>query len=503
MEKIKEKLKLENFKVILSKYKYLFFSLLITLLFLGGLYKLEFSRCTYRMYSYDYMLEFNHHLTIGRYTAALFWKFVNVIGFNIKQTYFLSFSIGILSITFAIYTLFNILKKHIKSEILSLLLSTAVVLNTYIIDYFIYIEKGVFVLSILLGILAFKYLIEFFETNKKKNIIISLIFLLLAAISYQGTVALFVALATIYIVKYTDSVKSFIKNNIITALIYGFSLGLCYVLVRITGGNSTSRTTGKLNIIENLKVALSGLKRIFYESDGTLPKNFFAITFALVLALVLFFILKRKDTAKRKTLLTLGLIYSMLGCTITALLPQLAIDTAAVSVNCRAIYPFASIIALIIIYLYINVDEDVKVSKIIFSIILVIYMSVQCVNYNKIIRDHYTLNSLEKDYAFQIGDEIDKYELETGNTIENIIFYTDKKSLYFYPQLISYADINERVFRTTWCRIDILRYYLNKNLIQKWEQNEEYKNEFENIDYDSFDKEQLKFEGDTLHLCIF
>ena len=508
MEKIKEKLINLNIKQKISEHKYLAFCFLITIMFLGNMSRLEYSRCTYRMYANDYLLEYEHYLVIGRYIVALFWKLVNILKFSINVTYFLSYALGVCSMTLSIYILFRILKKYVKANFLSLLLAAATVLNVYFIDYFIYLEKGVFTLSILLCVISFWHLLKFFEIGRKRNLIYSFIFLCLSSFSYQGTVALYVALATIFIIRYSSSIKKFIVNNVITAGIYGGTMGASYLLVRLVGSRSTSRTTGNIHIMESIKKTLNGLYTIFINSYGIMPRYFFAVTFALVflIVVILIFSLKNREGAlskKQKVLVFLGYIYALLGCVISAILPQLAIDTGAINVAARSVYPFASIISLSIIYLLVNTEFELKVTRKIFAIILLTFMTLQCYEFNVIITDRYTLNYIEKEYVYLIGEQIEKYEAGNNITVNSIIFYKDKNSRHSYPDLKSYADINERVLLSTWCRREIINFYLDRNFDQGWEQNEEYKKEFESVDYEWFNENQFKFDGDTLHLCIY
>ena len=483
--------------------------LIITIVFLGNMVKLEYSRCTFRMYTNPYMLEYEHYLVIGRYIVAIFWKLVNILGLSLSQTYFISYVLGIVSMTLTIYTLYNMLSKFIKNKFLNVLVATGVILNCFLIDYFIYIEKGIFTLSILLTVLAVKFLVKFFETNKKRNLVYSFLLLCLSAFSYQGTVALFVAIATIFIFKYSNNIKKFIYNNVITASIYGLTMGISYLLVRLVGEQSTSRTSGQLYILESIKKVIKGMYNICKDSYGIMPKYLFALTFILVFCLVTFAIFKYKnnkkngEVTKSKEVIFLGYIYILAACVITSILPQLVIDTLAIDLSARALYPFASIIALSIVYLFVNLDFECKWINKLFIGILLVFLSIQCYEYNRIIIDHYTLNYVEKNLALSIGEEIKKYEDENDIKISKVVFYKDADSKYSYADLKSYGDINERVFRTTWCRMDILNYYLDRDFTQSFTQNEEYKKEFESVDYTQFNDKQLIFEDDTLHLCIY
>ncbi len=501
MEKVKKSI------INFLKNKYIWIFLLITLIFFGSMYKLEYSRCTFRMYSNPYIEEYDHYLVLGRYIVAIFWKIVNILGLSINMTYIISYLIGIISITLSIFILNNILKKHIKNDLLNIIISTGIILNCFLIDYFLYIEKGIFTLSILFATIALKFLLEFFENNKKRNIIYSFIFLCLSSFTYQGTVALYIAIATIFIVKYSDNIKKFIYNNVVTASIYGVTMGLSYLLVRIVGSQSTSRTTGALHIFESIKKVIKGMFRVLIDTYGTMPRFFFAFIFAIIFVAITYIIFKNCNSEKNnkysKKIIFLGYIYILAGCTISSILPQLVIDTSAINLTARAIYPFASIIALSILYFCVNIKIDSKYYNNFFIIVFTVYLFVQLITFNNIICDHYTLNYLEKKEVLSIGKEIEKYENESNKKITKIVFYNDKDSKHSYEGLNAYGDINERVLKTTWCRIDILNYYLDRNFEQDYNQKEEYKNEYESSDYNLFDVNQLKFENDTLHLCIY
>ena len=50
--------------------------------------------------------------------------------------------------------------------------------------------------------------------------------------------------------------------------------------------------------------------------------------------------------------------------------------------------------------------------------------------------------------------------------------------------------------------MDFLRYYLNRNVEIK-EPEEKYTEYFKDRDWNEFDIEQMKFDGETLHICTF
>lgn len=80
MEKIKKKINsvLEN-KVVLI-------AILIALILFGAFIKVEYSRCTYKMYYNPWEVEYEHFKTLGRYFLSIGWRIVSVLGFSIYET---------------------------------------------------------------------------------------------------------------------------------------------------------------------------------------------------------------------------------------------------------------------------------------------------------------------------------------------------------------------------------------------------------------------------------
>lgn len=97
MKKLKESLK------SLIHNRNLWLCLIIVLLFFVSFIKVDFSRCTYRMFVNPYEVEFEHFLSIGRYLVAIWWKIVSCLGLNLTWTYRVSFFMSILFFTLALY----------------------------------------------------------------------------------------------------------------------------------------------------------------------------------------------------------------------------------------------------------------------------------------------------------------------------------------------------------------------------------------------------------------
>src|SRR5574344_1726485 len=140
MEKLKNTLK--------DKRIYMF--LLITLVFFGIFLKMDFATDTYSVFGDTQRNIFNHFLLSGRMVTAMWWGISCKLNMSQYVIYILSFLLAIFSITLSLYKVYKIIKEDIKSDILSILLSTIIIINPFSIELFMYIEKGILTLAILL-----------------------------------------------------------------------------------------------------------------------------------------------------------------------------------------------------------------------------------------------------------------------------------------------------------------------------------------------------------------
>ena len=75
-------------------------------------------------------------------------------------------------------------------------------------------------LAVLLCTVAVYFTKEFFEKEQKRFLLFSLGCLLMVVFIYQLMLGLFVVMCLPFVVKYSDNWKSFVKNNILVAMLY-------------------------------------------------------------------------------------------------------------------------------------------------------------------------------------------------------------------------------------------------------------------------------------------
>lgn len=486
--------------------------LIITLIFYGALYRLSYSRCTYRMYFYDWKEEFKHYLGVGRYLVAFCWGVVSVLKFSFKTTYILSYILAIMSLTLAMYRLSFIVEKLIKNDKMTYFICTLIVLNAYLIDFFLYIEKGVMAFSILMVIISFGFLYDYFETKNRKKLLYVLGCMLLTNFAYQATGGLFVSLSLILILKYSKDIKEFLKNNVLVALLYGIPIGINYIMMKFT--YPTERNLGEIDFIESTIKIIKSLDKLFVNSYSILPRYFFSIVLlTVVIGFVVNTILNKTTNnvilknikLSNKLQSIIGLIYIFVGCLVVTIFPQYSLSTADIYLSPRCTIGFASIIGILILYLF-YVQNTTKFDKKFYMIISLIYLIVQFTQLQFIIQDLHKVNELDMITAKEIERNIKEYEEQTGIEIKNVVYYQDKYASNSYPDIISFNEINQKIITRSWRNLSVLGYFTGRDLqLQKSEEYyvKEYQEYYSTKNWDYFDKDQLRFVGDTLHWCLF
>ena len=127
------------------------------------------------------------------------------------------------------------------------------------------------------------------------------------------------------------------------------------------------------------------------------------------------------------------------------------------------------------------------------------------INFSAIIVSRYKTNEADKEVSKRIIECIDEYEETTKMKIEKICVYYDKERQYNYPGIKSPCDINEKALDNEVILTATLSYFAENGRTFSWNmnQNKEIKQKFEEKNWDTFSKEQLIFDQDTLHICVY
>ncbi len=489
MEKVK--------KIVKNKEFWLF--ALITIIFFGTFIKMEYATDTYSVFATNRQEIIAHFMQSGRFVTAFSGWISTKLALGNTTIYLISVILAFACTSISMYKLYTILKAEIKNNLVLVISAILLILNVFSIELYLFLEKGVLMLSVLLCVLAFEKMIKFFEGDKKA-ILWVFVYMLIANFSYQGTVALFVALCTLYIIKNAKNIKTFIINNIYTAICYGIPALVNYLTVKVIYSNP--RVSAENNLLLSIEKIIDGTKYMIGSTYSILPKYFFVGVLSLIIFVGIINILRQKETAKKKILLILGIVYIILVTTVFTIFPQIMQSTASISFVPRSTYAFASIIGLVLAYLCMNVKLE-KISQDILIGILIIYLSLQYIGFQNIIRDRYILNYMDYNQFLQIQNKVQKYEEETGNKIEKISLYPAEYVQYSYPNLFVSGDTNLKAMFPEWARKSYLEYYFNRTFTQVEQNQEIYEQYFKDKNWTFFDDEQIVLIEDTMHIYVY
>lgn len=483
-----------NYKINKDNVKiFLIFSIIVIILF-GKLYKMEYATDTYQVFNFSEQEVYNQFASSGRFVSAIVFKFAKKIGMKEQTIYAISFVLAILCMILSLVKMYKIIKIDINSKVLKILIPILIVPNFFSIELFLFIEKGIMIFGILMCIIGIENVIKFWKTSNKKYLFFSLISMFIANCSYQGVVGIFASVLLVYILKYSKTIKEFIKNNLIIGTIYSIPAIIDYLLVKFL--YKQNRLNGKIELIESIKMLSINFLKMLKNMYGLMPKY----VFILVILFTFSILCCKICNVDKKRIHILKFIYIFMGISVFAVAPQILQPTSNIWLVPRSTYCFASIYGILILYLSINytlenIDEKLII---LISIFLLIF---QVHGFCLIEKDRYILNQKDYEVTMQIIDKINKYESKTKNIISKIEVYQDSSSKYTYDGLFAVGDMNVKCYANNWSIVAILNYYLNRDL--KLDDNQDLSDNFKNKEWNKFDDSQIVFCNNTMALCKY
>ena len=474
--------------------KIFIFYTFITLLFFGILIKLEFATDTYAVFNFNKEEVFMQYAMSGRFITGFIFKIFKSINISDKIIYLMSSFLAVICAILSQYFFYKIIE-DVKNKTIRILIPTLIIINPFSIELFLFIEKGIMWFGVLMCIIAVKCVIEFFETKQKKHIIYSAVCMLIANCSYQGIVGIFGTILLVYILKYSKSIKEFLINNIVVGSIYAIPAIIDYLLVKILF--KSSRINGKINTLESIKIILKNTFTMAVKTYEIIPKYIF-----ILLILFTFTVFCSKIwKGKKKFLSTIKFFYIMLGIIFYAIVPQIIQPTNSIWFVPRATYCFASMYGILVLYIAMNYDVE-KFSKNLILFISIAFVIFQVQKFIKIEKDRYILNNQDEQITMQIIEQINNYETKTGNKIEKVLAYQDEKPNYTYEGIFATGDMNIKCYSTDWSIIEILKYYLKRDL-KMAEKDKKIEQDFQKQNWDKFNTNQIIFKENTINICNY
>ncbi len=491
------KIKYNKKEIFKTKELYIFF--MITILFFGVFCKFQYAPDTYGVFTNTLKNTVLHFFSCGRFITGIASYFsMGILNLGNYYVYMLSYLVAVITTIISLFRLNKLIKKEIKNDIVSIIISTLIIINPFSIELFMYIEKGIIMMSVLFCILSVEQIEKFF-CGKKKSVILALIFMLVANCCYQGTVGVFVAISLIYVIKYSKNIKEFLVNNIVIALVYGIPALTNFLSIRFLFSNN--RVSGNIILRESILKIISGAKSMIINTYNLLPKYLFIIVSIILLSIIIYNSIKQESTLKLKFLKIFGAFY-LIGITlVVTIVPQILQDTSSIWFVARSSYSMATIIGMLAFYLFMQYEiKSIEMNSII--IILILFLLIQLNSFMRYSIDNYIVNYMDKIVTLEIKETIQDYEEKTGNKIDKISIYKDSLPQYTYAGVKASGDMNIKAYSADWCISRILKLYTNRDFKIVKNDNTVKENFLQN-DWQSFNKEQIIFKDNVMHLCVF
>ena len=216
-------------------------SIIITLIIFFMFKNEHFALDTYG-FELDISKNAHWYLLNGRFIMTIFLKVCELINISCKSIKFISLIISLISLFVSNIILNKNIEKYINNKF-SYLISTIIIYSPFIFEFYLFPEyTGIMSFAILMSILAYTNITKFFDLNKIKYLILSILFAFISVSSYQGVIGCFIALSAFYIMINYKSIKQFIIQNVICISIYGGVSLISLIITKIYGLARVSTT---------------------------------------------------------------------------------------------------------------------------------------------------------------------------------------------------------------------------------------------------------------------
>ena len=146
-------------------------------------------------------------------------------------------------------------------------------------------------------------------------------------------------------------------------------------------------------------------------------------------------------------------------------------------------------------------SRHMKISGTLIILSMILALGMEYITFERTILERYRCNQADQYLSEIIGRQITLYEEETGNQIQKLAFYTDN-TVVWKENGYNDTEIHLRAFSCGWSRLYAMNFYLDKDYVEV-EADPQLQTMFSQKNWDSYDEEQLIFDGDTLHICVY
>lgn len=476
---------------------------LLVMLFWGQLCTLNFAVDTYYNFSVGFHQAaeetFNGNF---RVVLAVFYKIFAVTGLPNEFFYYISYFVAIIFLISSVFCYEKVLEKYILNTNICIFLSFISIVNLFIVEYFMFIEKGAFMIGIFFNVLIVYYIQRYIETSRLRYIVASIILSMLTIMTYQGIICLFFILALPIIFYNSSNIFRYTKFLVLLSAIYFLPVVFELLVFKLFFNSYRAGSSSDIVFLEEIKKHLRNLNHMFTGTFGIVPKYWFAtISLLLIVGTICGIVIKRE----RVIMNIINVIVIVLSCLV---IPCAALVGSTGWEAPRIVYPMASLIGVLAINYCINVyhDSDNKIIIIVKNGVVlssIIIFAISYVGFMKISNDRYKSNYADKIRILEIGQAIREYEEETGNRVSGIAFYTDANhDEPYYSGLNDESDFAVSSFHSWDSQLNAINYYLGTEYKRR-EGTSWFIDYYSQYDWHGYSKKQIEFNEKTLHYCVY
>ncbi|WP_408071148.1 glucosyltransferase domain-containing protein [Butyrivibrio sp. JL13D10] len=441
----------------------------------------------------------------GRVLQGLLYYIIEQFHFSSGIKYQISYLSGFIFLGLSIIILSLIISEYVKNDILSIILSFICIVNPFFVDFFLFIEKGMFCFVIFLNACAVYITNKLFSDNKgnsffsDKKIISALIILaclLVSVLMYQTLISVYVVLCLPIIALNPDR---FIVKNMFVGLMYVLPMAIAFVLAKFVF--PVDRLAARDGFYSSLKAVAGTIYDVCLGKFSYLSKGIFTLYLILLFVCIGAFQTYINNHPLKHCLY---LAYVIIGCTVVSFGIVFFNDSAVAP---RVIYSFGYLFGIVLLYIMSNIRADMTKSA--FSIILkgsysaliMVLLITEFIIFQKCFIERYRCNQNDLYLSNIIGEKIKEYEETSGNTVDTLCYYSDMSRSWQDPGFDK-TDSSTRAGATGWSRTYSINYYLGTEYVEG-EPDEKMLAYFKTVNWDTLSDKQFVFEKNKLHICIY
>lgn len=371
-----------------------------------------------------------------------------------------------------------------------------VFLNMGSYQYFYYAESAIMWLGVLFTVFAIKKVIN---CNDKLRYLKAFVLLFVAMNCYQATILFFIPATLLLLGIKKDKAIKIISETLKLSVIVGLCLILGYLILQgLTG--YFNLVPYRNNIISfNKENILEVFKYLITQNHNKTGNNFIYLLINIFSVLVILFI-KKKFLINKKILTVLTLILIITSAFVQTWAIVSVVDYYIAD---RIQFAYLSTVGMCMLFLimYTKLFDYKKVINVCY-ICLILFLIYIIANANFISILNRYVRSQDKFEGETIAEAIEKYEKENNCEIEKVIYCLDNYVTYDCVNIKSFGDPTFRIFASPWVFESALKYYIGYDLDISQSQ-DVFEDVFLARNWNEFDERQIKFEGNTLYLCVY